>query len=89
MATWPRTVAAGRGRVKIGSFPNDDTHVMTVVLSSRARLHLLVIPSTIKRGLALTLMSQAADTRNRRSAVALLQMVAAWDPGGAGVTLTG
>ncbi|GEB12593.1 DUF5994 family protein [Pimelobacter simplex] len=75
--TWPRAINAARGRVKIGSFPGDDTHLMTLVLNSRARLHLLVIPSETKRGVALTLMSQAADSRNRRSASDLLDKVAA------------
>lgn len=74
---WPRAIHAARGRVKIGSFPSDDTHLMTLVLTSRARLHLLVIPSNTKRGVALTLMSQAADSRNRRSAAELLEKVTA------------
>ncbi|KAB2807973.1 hypothetical protein F9L07_25220 [Pimelobacter simplex] len=74
---WPRAINAARGRVKIGSFPGDDTHLMTLVLGSRARLQLLVIPSDTKRGVALTLMSQAADGRNRRSAADLLEKVAA------------
>lgn len=74
---WPRSISVARGRVKIGSFPGDDTHLMTLVLSSRARLRLLVIPRDTKRGVALTLMSQAADSRNRRSASDLLAKVAA------------
>ncbi|WP_418063174.1 DUF5994 family protein [Pimelobacter simplex] len=74
---WPRAISVARGRVKIGSFPGDDTHLMTLVLSSRVRLRLLVIPRDTKRGVALTLMSQAADSRNRRSASDLLAKVAA------------
>lgn len=40
-----RTIQAARGRVKVGSFPSDDTHLMVLTLSSGQRLRLLVIPS--------------------------------------------
>lgn len=40
-----RHIQAQRGRVKVGSFPRDDTHTMVLVLSTGKRLHLQVIPS--------------------------------------------
>lgn len=67
-----RTIRAARGPVKVGSFPNDDTHLVVVVMSSRERLHLLVVPSSTEPAIAQTLMNRAADERNTRSAVDLL-----------------
>ena len=40
-----RSIQARRGAVKVGSFPKDDTQLMVVVLSTRQRLQLRVIPS--------------------------------------------
>ena len=40
-----RRIQARRGPVKVGSFPDDDTQLMVVILSTRQRLHLRVIPS--------------------------------------------
>ena len=40
-----RRIKAGRGPVKVGSFPKDDTHLMVVSLASGRRLKLTVIPS--------------------------------------------
>lgn len=40
-----RSILAARGRVKVGSFPSDDTHLMVLSMSSGARLKVLVIPS--------------------------------------------
>lgn len=68
-----RHIRASRGLVKVGSFPNDDTHLMVVVMGSGERLHLLVIPSSVDADVAQTLMAQAADERNTRSATALLE----------------
>lgn len=42
--TAPRKVTAGPRVIKVGSFPEDDTHVMIVQLSDRRRLTLLVVP---------------------------------------------
>ncbi|MDQ6525008.1 DUF5994 family protein [Nocardioides sp. LHD-245] len=67
-----RRIRARRGIVKVGSFPEDDTHVMTVVLSSRERLDLLVIPSGTDTATARILMAKATDGRNVRSAADLL-----------------
>jgi hypothetical protein len=67
-----RQITASRGRVKVGSFPNDDTHLMVVVMGSGERLRLLVIPSDVDPDVAQALMVQAADERNSRSATDLL-----------------
>ena len=40
-----RSVLARRGRVKVGSFPSDDTHLMVLTMATGQRLKLLVIPS--------------------------------------------
>ena len=40
-----RHIQAQRGRVKVGSFPRDDTHTMVLVLSTGKHLHLRVISS--------------------------------------------
>ena len=41
-----RRIQAGRGQVKVGSFPDDDNQLMVVILSTRQRLQLRVIPSS-------------------------------------------
>lgn len=45
-----RSIRTERGRVKIGSFPSDDTHLMIATMSSGRRLKLLVIPSDTPPG---------------------------------------
>jgi len=40
-----RRIQAGRGPVKVGSFPKDDTHLMILTAASGQRLKLMVIPS--------------------------------------------
>lgn len=40
-----RRITAGRGAVKVGSFPSDDTHRMVLTLADGRRLSLLVVPS--------------------------------------------
>ncbi len=67
-----RRIQAARGAVKVGSFPDDDTHVMIVKMSSGHRLRLLVIPCDTDPGLAATLMQQAADDRNTQTPMGLL-----------------
>lgn len=66
----PRTVPVARGRIKAGSFPGDDTHMMVLSMAARTRLILLVVPPDHPRGVeALTL---AADESNRSSATEIL-----------------
>lgn len=40
-----RRIQAGRGPVKVGSFPSDDTQLMILSMASGQRLKLVVIPS--------------------------------------------
>lgn len=40
---WPRRLPVAHGVVKLGSFPEDDTHAVILVLSTRERLHLRVV----------------------------------------------
>ncbi|NYI47751.1 hypothetical protein BJ993_004831 [Nocardioides aromaticivorans] len=75
-----RRIKAQRGFVKVGSFPEDDTHLVTVILSSRERLELLVIPSSTHTATARTLMDAATDERNILSAADLLVAASAGPP---------
>ena len=77
-----RRIQAQRGLVKVGSFPEDDTHLMTVILSTRERLELLVIPSGTDAATARTLMEEATDERNILSAAGLLATATARRAGG-------
>jgi hypothetical protein len=65
-----RSIAAARGRVKVGSFPSDDTHVMILQLSDGKRLTLLVVPPQHPMGQQA--MAIAADPWNRLPAAAIL-----------------
>lgn len=40
-----RRIRAQRGKVKVGSFPKDDTHLMVLTLATGLRLRLAVVPS--------------------------------------------
>lgn len=40
-----RRIQAGRGPVKVGSFPSDDTHLIVLSMANGRRLRLLVVPS--------------------------------------------
>ncbi len=42
-----RRIDARRGRVKSGSFPRDDTHLMVLTMSTGERLRLEVVPSDV------------------------------------------
>jgi hypothetical protein len=70
--THPRRVEIGRGHMKTGSFPRDDTHVLLVKLSTGRQLTLLVVPSDADADVARDLMARAADPANTATAVELL-----------------
>jgi hypothetical protein len=70
--TVPRKVSVGRGLVKTGSFPRDDTHLMVLTLSTGRRLSLLVVPHDTEEEAARNLMARASDPANTRSAGQLL-----------------
>ena len=68
--TRPHTVAVARGRIKTGSFPRDDTHMVMLRMSTVNDLRLLVVPPDHAAGeQAMTL---AADPSNRWSAGQIL-----------------
>ena len=64
--TRPRAVTVARGRVKTGSFPEDDTHLMVLALSTRTSVRLLVVPPDHPAGEQA--MEIAADPANRWTA---------------------
>ena len=73
--TCPRQIMAGRGRVKTGSFPEDDTHLVLLKLSSGVELKVLVVPSRLSDGSAQALMESAADPANRQVGSDLLASI--------------
>jgi uncharacterized protein DUF5994 len=62
-----RNVMAARGRVKVGSFPSDDTHLMILTMASGQRLKLLVIPSDASPAEGERLLTGAGDPRDDES----------------------
>lgn len=70
--TSPRKVMVGRGYMKTGSFPSDDTHVVLLKLSSGVQLKVLVVPPETAADAARDLMAVAVASSNRRSAPELL-----------------
>ncbi len=69
-----RRIDTATRRVKAGSFPEDDTHVMITAMSSGQRLRLLVIPSATAAEEADDLMHRAADEHNELRAAELLEL---------------
>ncbi len=74
-------VRAGRGMVKVGSFPDDDTHVVVLKMSTGEPLRLLVVPADLDAELAPRVMALAADATNTRSPRSLLGSPATTSPG--------
>ncbi len=68
--THPHSVRVARGRLKTGSFPSDDTHMMVLSMSTRTQLRLLVVPPDQPRGEQA--MTIAADPSNRWPAAVIL-----------------
>lgn len=67
-----RRMVTGRGTVKLGAFPHDDTHVMVVTLTSRERLVLVVVPPETEPDRAADVLDAAADASNTDDARTLL-----------------
>jgi hypothetical protein len=55
-----RAIQAERGRVKVGSFPGDDTQMMVLQLASGRRLRLLVVQGDTEPAAAQAAMDGAA-----------------------------
>lgn len=66
----PHSVRVARGRLKAGSFPRDDTHMILLRMSTRTDLRLLVVPPDHPVGEQA--MSVAADPSNRWSTAHIL-----------------
>lgn len=59
-STQPRAISTGRGRMKVGSFPRDDTQLIVLSLSTRSLLRLAVIPPDHPDGTEALARSSAA-----------------------------
>jgi hypothetical protein len=68
-----RRIKVKWGVIKVGSFPNDDSHRILLSLSSREILHIMVIPPHSSPALALAVMVTAASPGNRDSAATILE----------------
>ena len=81
--TQPRSVRVARGRLKTGSFPGDDTHMIVLSTSTQTSLRLLVVPPDHRAGeQAMTL---AADPSIRWSTAQILAAGEFDDDDGEGV----
>lgn len=72
----PRRIPVARGFLKVGSFPHDDTHLLTVQMSDRTRLQIVVIPPAFTRAQGEEALLAASTSRNEHSAGELLAEVA-------------
>ena len=68
-----RRIKVKRGLIKVGSFPNDDSHRILLGLSNREILQIMVIPPHSSPALALAVMVTAASPGNRDSAATILK----------------
>lgn len=65
--TTPHRVDLGTKLLKVGSFPDDDTHVMVVQTANRERLTLLVVPSRFTQAQGEEALLAAATPGNEHS----------------------
>jgi hypothetical protein len=71
-ASTPHKVRVGRGIMKTGSFPGDDSHVVVLTLATGSRLRLLVVPPQTPPDIADELFAAAVTPANRRTGAELL-----------------
>lgn len=71
----PRRIPVARGYIKAGSFPADDTHLLTLAMSDRTRLRILVVPPGFTAQQGEEALLAAATRRNGHSASELLAEV--------------
>ncbi|HJQ05703.1 MAG TPA: DUF5994 family protein [Nocardioides sp.] len=71
----PRRVPIGRGYLKAGSFPGDDTHLMLLTTADRTVLRLLVVPPGFTPAQAEEALLASATSGNAHSAAELLHEV--------------
>ena len=70
-----RRIDVGRGYVKAGCFPHDDTHQLVVQTSHNTRVHLLVVPPGLTAYQAEEAMLAACTPRNAHTGGELLHEV--------------
>jgi hypothetical protein len=74
-----RRVQAGRGPVKVGTFPRDDTNLAMLVMASSKVLQILVVPSNMSRDQAVGSMSAATSAGNQATAKSILRTAPDWE----------
>lgn len=73
--TAPRRVDMGTRVLKVGPFPDDDTHVVVLTTSDRRHITLLVVPSSYTQAQGAEALLAASTPRNAHSASEVLQEV--------------
>lgn len=68
-----RKTTTRRGFIKLGTFPDDDTHLVVLLLADHTRRHLLVIAPDTPAAVAESLMAAATMPGNDRSAARLIE----------------
>jgi hypothetical protein len=73
----PRQVRVGRGQVKVGSFPRDDTHLILLTTADRTTLRVLVVPPAMSPDQGDEALLAASSAGYAHSAGCLLEEVTA------------
>ncbi len=71
----PRRIPVGRGYLKVGSFPRDDTHVILLSTADRTVLQVLVVPPGLTGEQGEEALTAAATAGNEHSATEVLREV--------------
>ncbi len=71
----PRNLPVAAGRIKVGSFPHDDTHRVQLTMSDRSVWHLVVVPVHFEAGQGEEALLAATTRGNHHSASDLLHTV--------------
>ncbi|HEU5037652.1 MAG TPA: DUF5994 family protein [Nocardioides sp.] len=71
----PRRIPVGRGYLKVGSFPRDDTHLIILTTTDRTVLHVLVVPPGFTEGQGAEALLAAATPGNSHAAIDVLDEV--------------
>ncbi len=79
--THPRTVQLGGRRMKTGSFPSDDTHLIVLTMTDHAVLRLLIVPPDHAAGELLMRLDLAGlDHHDARALLATGGAASGFDP---------
>ena len=70
-----RRLPVAGGHVEVGSFPRDHSHLISLTLSNRTELHMLVVPPGFTAGQGEEALLAAATSGNAHSAAELLAEV--------------